>query len=182
MALWSCCGVEDSHFHNNSASVFDKNRQHKLALRHKFKFYRKQIGFLWGVILVEGSGDHVIVISCVFKFNTAGSFSGVINLDSSGEIQVLASEFLHHTASGGVFGATIYTRSSAGGITIDCTRFLNTTANYSHSRNIIIMTIRDSTSESCQRRFAIGESGVCLASTCEGMMDVHKYTRTCLII
>ncbi len=113
----------------------------------------------------------MIVISCVFKFNTAGSFSGVISLDNTGEIQVLASEFLHNIASGGAFGGTIYARSSTGGITIDCTRFLSTTANSGSG----IMTIRDSTSESCQRGFTIGESGVCLASTCEGMIDVHKY-------
>ncbi len=169
--------ISCSHFHNNSAGSFGgiiKTDSTSFLYVTNSSFTENRLDSFGGVILLEGSGDHVIVISCVFKFNTAGSFSGVINLDSTGEIQVLASEFLHNIASGGVFGGTIYTRSSAGVVTIDCTRFLNTTANYAISGSDI-MTLRNSTSESCQRRFSIGDSGVCLASTCGGMMDVHKY-------
>ncbi len=180
--------ISCSHFQNNSADSFGgivRTDHTSLLYVTNSSFTENRLGYSGGVIILDGSGDHVIVISCVFKFNTAGSFSGVIYIkhDSTGEIQVLASEFLHNIASGsgGPFGATIYARSSASGVTIDCTRFLNTTANYASSSSGI-MTIRDSTSESCQRRFAIGESGVCLASTCEGMMDVHKYTSLIIII
>ncbi len=176
--------ISCSHFHNNSAGslggIIKTDRTSFLYVTNS-SFTENRLGSFGGVILLKGSGDHVIVISCVFKFNTAGSFSGVISLDKTGEIQVLASEFLHNIAIGGVFGGTIC-RSSAGVVTIDCTRFLNTTANSGSSGSDIIMTIRNSTSESCQRRFAIGESGVCLASTCEGMMDVHKYLRLIIII
>ncbi len=158
--------ISCSNFHNNSVSTFGGIiKIVSTSLYVTNSSFTESIGI---VILLRGSGDHVIVISCVFKFNTPGVFSGVIKLDSTGEVQVLACEFLHNSANGGVFGATIYTMAFAGSITIDCTRFLNSTANYSaHSRNII-MTTRNSTFESCQRGFAIGESGVCLASTCEG--------------
>ncbi len=111
--------ISCSHFRNNSVDPYGGIVKTDRTSFTNSSFTENRLDYYGGAILLDGSGDHVIVISCVFKFNTAQT--GVICLDSVNDIQVLVSQFLHNTARRG----TIYAgRSADGRVTLIAHAFL----------------------------------------------------------
>ena len=149
----SCC-----YFHNNSVRVFGgiiRTEGRTSIYVTNSTFMENSASSFGGIILVDSSSDYVGVISSAFTFNRG--YDGVINLDSAGEVAILASDFSHNT------GPAINIDSSSGYATVDCTNFYNNSGYGYNSQNVHIKN-----TTFCSENFALGQQGTCAAHDCGG--------------